>query len=429
MVAGSALVEFSHRSHEKNFGPITEFGYHDFIPMFTGEHFDPVEWAELFAKAGARFAGPVAEHHDGFSMWASEVTPWNAEHMGPKRDILGELFTELEKRGLKTIATFHHARNLQRNEKDPDSKEMKASGDSHYPYFPGTHTASDDPKLRLLYGNMPEDQWLEEVWMAKLVEVIDNYQPDIIWFDSWLHLIPERHRMQFCAYYLNAAEEWDKQVVIVRKQNDLPLEVSINDHEKSREPKALKELWMTDDTLSSGSWGYTKGLRIKPLHKIVHALVDTVSKNGVLLLNISPMADGTIPQDQRDALLGLGEWLEANGEAIYATRPWINAAEGPTVEPSGGFNDHKKFLKLTYAAQDVRYTASKDGKTVYATTLGIPEAGSEVSLKTFAEQNVFPTSVTLLDGSAVEWKMTESGLLLKAPATSESSALVFKIEL
>jgi alpha-L-fucosidase len=413
--------------HEKTFGPITEFGYHDFVPMFTGAHFDPAEWAELFRKAGARFAGPVAEHHDGFAMWASKATPWNANDMGPKRDILGELFAELEKRDIKTIATFHHSRNLQRN--TTGKKEKKPTSKSHYPYMPGTHTASDDPKLQMLYGNMPEQKWLDEIWMAKLVEVIDNYQPDIIWFDSWLDQIPESHRAAFCAYYLNAAGQWGKEVVIVRKQKDLPLEVSINDHEKSREPRALKELWMTDDTLSTGSWCYTEGLGIKPLHKIVHALVDTVSKNGVVLLNISPMADGTIPQDQRDVLLGLGNWLEANGEAIYGTRPWVNAAEGPTAEPTGGFSDHKKFLTLEYSAKDIRYTASRDGKTVYATTLGSPEADSEVLLKTIVEHNIFPKSVTLLNGSSVEWEMTDSGLSIKAPATSETSALVFKIEL
>ncbi|VGO16338.1 hypothetical protein PDESU_04929 [Pontiella desulfatans] len=413
--------------HEKNFGSITEFGYHDFVPMFTGEHFDPAEWTELFEEAGARFAGPVAEHHDGFAMWASKATPWNAKDMGPKRDILGELFQELEKRQLKTIATFHHSRNLQRN--TSGKKERKPNPNSHYPYLPGTHTASDDPMLQTLYGNMPEQKWLNEIWMAKLVEVIDNYQPDIIWFDSWLDTIPESDRKAFCAYYLNAAERWGKDVVIVRKQQDLPLEVSINDHEKSREPKALKELWMTDDTLSTGSWCYTQGLGIKPLHKIVHALVDTVSKNGVVLLNISPMADGTIPQDQRDVLHGLGQWLEANGEAIYNTRPWINAAEGPTAEPSGGFSDHKKFLSLEYSAKDIRYTVSKDGKTVYATTLGIPEAGYNVLLTTFAKENITPESVALTDGSDVVWKMTEEGVSIQSPETSQTSALVFKIEL
>jgi alpha-L-fucosidase len=412
------------KHHIKTYGDPAEFGYHDFIPDFTGEHFDPEAWAELFKKAGARFAGPVAEHHDGFSMWASKITPWNAKDMGPKRDILGELFKSLQKRNMKTIATFHHARNLQRYK---DSK--KPGGLSHYRYRKGWPTASEDPRLRLLYGNVPTEEWHEKVWLGKLEEVIDEYQPDIIWFDTWLDQIPESHRQRFAAYYLNQAEKWKKEVVIIRKQDDLPLNFTMNDHEKSREPKALPELWMTDDTLSTGSWCYTRDLKIKPLSQIIHAVADTVSKNGVVLLNISPKADGTIPQDQRDSLLGLGQWMKANGEAIYGTRPWINAAEGPTAEPSGGFKDHAKFLKLKYTAKDIRYTASRDGKSVYAIALGIPEEGSDVLLKTFAEKDVPVRAVALMDGSKVEWKVTDAGLSITAPATSDTSALAFRISL
>jgi alpha-L-fucosidase len=399
----------------------------EWYPHHMREHFDPEEWAELFKKAGARFAGPVAEHHDGFAMWDSKLTPWNAKAMGPKRDILGDLFQSLEKRDMKTIATFHHARNLQRYRDTWDTAKKK--GNSHFGYKPGWPTASEDPKLRLLYGNMPEDEWNEKIWLGKLVEVIDSYQPDIIWFDSWMDQVPESYRQRFSAYYLNAAEEWGKEVAIIRKQKDLPLDFSINDHEKSREPRALPELWMTDDTLSTGSWCYTKNLEIKPLHKVVHTLVDTVAKNGVVLLNISPKADGTIPQDQRDSLLGLGKWLETNGEAIYGTRPWINAAEGPTAEPAGGFKDHKKFLTLEYTARDIRYTASKDGKTVYAITLGTPEAGNEIVLKTFADQNVDVHEVALIGGEKVDWKMTTEGLVITAPATGEPNAVVFKVSL
>ncbi|MEM9986981.1 MAG: alpha-L-fucosidase, partial [Bacteroidota bacterium] len=109
------------RFHEDNFGDIHEFGYEDFIPRFTAEHFDPENWADLFQSAGAKFAGPVAQHHDGFAMWASEVNPWNAQDMGPKRDILGELFGALKQRELKTIATFHHARHGQRNAQIPEN--------------------------------------------------------------------------------------------------------------------------------------------------------------------------------------------------------------------------------------------------------------------------------------------------------------------
>lgn len=417
--------EYKH--HLKTYGPQSEFGYHQFVDDFTGEHFDPEEWAELFRKSGARFAGPVAEHHDGFSMWASRLTPWNAADKGPKRDILGELFQSLEKRGMKTIATFHHARNLQRNTKDGYGRDNS----SHYPYDPQTDTSSEDPELRLLYGNVPAQEWYEKIWLGKLEEVIDTYHPDIIWFDSWLDQIPESYRQRFAAYYLNAAEQLGRDVAIVRKQNDLPLSFSINDHEKSREPKALPDLWMTDDTISTGSWCYTENLKIKPLYKVLHTLADTVSKNGVVLLNISPKADGTIPQDQRNVLLGLGKWLEANGEAIYDTRPWIVAAEGPTAEPEGGFKDRKMFLNLEYCAQDVRYTASKDGKTVYAMLLGTPGAGSEIEMKAFARNGIVPKNITQMNGDAVVWTATSEVLKITMPTGGEAASkmAVFKMEL
>ncbi len=422
--------EYKH--HVETYGKPSDFGYHDFVPMFKAGKFDPEEWADLFQKAGARFAGPVAEHHDGFSMWDSDVTPWNAADKGPKRDILGDLFKSLEKRDMKTIATFHHARNLQRYGKDAaNGKGSKTFYHSHYPLFDGQSPTSEDPELRLLYGNVPEQEWLEKIWLGKLKEVIDKYQPDIIWFDSWLDQIPEDHRKRFAAYYLNAAKKWDKEVVIARKQTDLPLDFTINDHEKSREPKALKELWMTDDTISTGSWCYTSSLKIKPLDKVVHSLVDTVSKNGVMLLNVSPKADGTIPDDQKNVLLGLGAWLKVNGEAIYDTRPWIYAAEGPTAEPTGGFSEHRKFLSLVYTAKDVRYTSTKDGKTVYAILLGVPEAESKILLESFAGSGKKVGRVNLLSGGAVEFQQGAKGLTLTVPAGVKNckDATTFKIVL
>ena len=411
-----------HKHHLKTYGDPADFGYHDFFRDFGAEHFDPEEWAEVFQGSGARFAGPVAEHHDGFSMWASSVTPWNAAQIGPKRDILGELFNSLRKREMKTIATFHHARNLQRyrsNWKEEDAKEGRNRfRKSHYPYYPKWPTASEDTELRLLYGNVPEDEWLEKVWLGKLKEVIDNYAPDIIWFDSWLDDIPESYRQRFCAYYLNAASDWDKNVAIIRKQEDLPLSFTINDHEKSREPKALPELWMTDDTISTGSWCYTSDLRVKPLYKVVHALVDTVSKNGVMLLNISPKADGTIPSEQREVLHGLGEWLKENGEAIYDTRPWETAAEGPTAEPTGGFAANREFLNLEYSPEDIRYTVSKDRSKVYAILLGTNEANTPLVLESFERMGSTVESVELLSGENLEWKATQQGLHITAPAST-----------
>lgn len=345
------------KHHIETYGDPGEYGYDKFVEQWKTPNFDAREWAALFRRAGARFAGPVAEHHDGFSLWDSKVTPWNSVSKGPKRDLVGELSESIRGEGMKFIATFHHARNF-------------------YGHFDGMvkdySEAMKDPEVAILYGQMPEEEF-HEFWFAKLKEVIDGYHPDILWFDTWLEQIPEAYRKKFAAYYFNESEKRGQEVLIVRKQSDMPIEFTVKDHEKSRESKASKRVWMTDDTISTGSWCYTRNLKIKPTSKVVHALIDTVAKNGVVLLNISPMADGTIPDDQRKVLIALGDWMDVNGEAVYGTRPWKSFGEGPTVEPEGGYAEYSKFLNLEYTAEDIRYTQSKDGGTVYAFALGWPE--------------------------------------------------------
>ena len=361
----------AYRHHVKTWGDPISFEYPDFVPMFRAEHFDADGWALLFKKAGARFAGPVAEHHDGFAMWDSDVTPWNAADMGPRRDITGELAKAVRKQNMRFITTFHHARN---SLWEPKPGEWTG----HYQHvkkaFP---SLLDDDKRTILYGYMPRESFVK-MWKDKLIEVIDRYHPDIIWFDSWLHEIPEKDRFEFAAYYLNQAQKRNQEVVIVRKQDDLPLEFSILDHEKARMSGDSERVWMTDDTVSTGSWCYTENLKIKPVKDLIHATADTVSKNGIVLLNVSPMANGTIPKDQREVLLELGHWLEGHGEAIYCTRPWKTYGEGPIKEPEGGFQVHHQFQKLKYSAADIRYTQSKDGETLYAIVLGYPDAPTQL---------------------------------------------------
>jgi alpha-L-fucosidase len=423
----------AYKHHLEKYGHPSKFGYHDFVPMFKAEKFDPEEWADLFEQTGARFAGPVAEHHDGFSMWDSDVTPWNVKDMGPKRDVTGELAAALRKRGMKLITTFHHARHLQRYDKPLKEEGFKEGNRvnslSHYPFFEGMPPTSEDPKLRMLYGNLPEDEWLEKVWFGKLKEVIDKYQPDMIWFDSWLDRIPEEYREKFCAYYLNDAAKRGKEVVILRKQDDMPIDFTVLDHEKSRMSGASEHVWMTDDTISRGSWCYTSDLTIKPAADIIHALADTVSKNGIVLLNISPKADGSIPEDQRETLKGIGDWMKVNGEAIYATRPWVTFGEGPTKEPAGGFGDAKKFLNLKYSYKDIRFTQSKDGKTVYAIMLGWPKAEETVVIKSLGTDQTKIAGVSLLGCDAkIEWKQTADGLTITVPDEKPSDAAVaFKV--
>ena len=414
--------------HLKTYGPPSKFGYHDFVPMFKAEKFNAEEWAELFKKAGAKFAGPVAEHSDGFAMWASKATPWNAFNKGPHRDVVGELEKAIKANDMKFITTFHHALNLQRYKDSINEKDFKYS---YYPYIKGMPPTSDDPELKYLYGNIPEDEWLKDVWFAKIKEVISNYHPDLIWFDSCLDLIPEEYRKEMAAYYFNKAEEWKKDVVIVRKQEDLPLDFSVNDLEKSRMNTMGTQAWMTDETISTGSWCYTRDLKIKPYDQLLYVLIDIVSKNGVLLLNISPKSDGTIPEDQKSVLLKMGDWLQKYGEAIYGTRPWYTFGEGPTQQPKGDFENHSEFKKIKYCADDIRYTTK--GKYIYALTLGFPGADKEILLKAFGKNNMPEKlkikSVSLLGyNDDINYKITESGLQVKTPSTVEDGAsLVFKI--
>jgi len=420
-----------YKHHMENYGHPSEFGYHDFVPMFKAENFDAEEWADLFQKAGARFAGPVAEHHDGFAMWDSEATPWNVVDMGPKKDITGELAAALKKRDMKLITTFHHAKQLQRYDSIA-TEDHKAYQFSHFPWNKDMPTSSDDPELQKLYGNMPADVWLEEIWYAKLKEVIDQYQPDIIWFDYVLDKIPAEYRQKFSAYYLNEAEKWDKDVVIVRKQDDLPINFTVDDLEKSRKNRIGEEPWMTDETISKGSWCYTDNLDIKTSPDVLHVLIDITSKNGVLLLNVSPMANGTIPDKQKKVLLDMGAWLDSYGEAIYETRPWYTFGEGPTKEPEGHYKHHQEFLKIKYSWKDVRYTTK--GAVIYATLLGWPGAGSDINLTAFAADNLPEAlevaSVELLGKmDDIKWEVTEGGLSLRTPEKApDEKAVVFKIE-
>ncbi|MHC4657768.1 MAG: alpha-L-fucosidase [Planctomycetota bacterium] len=401
--------EYKH--HIDTYGDPSKVGYHDFVPMFNAEMFNADKWAELFQQAGARFAGPVAEHHDGFAMWDSRLTPWNAKDTGPKRDVTGELAAAIRKRGMRFITTFHHARNRK-----------------WYPRVQGWPTTSDDPKLQMLYGNMPAEQF-NQMWLAKLKEVIDKYRPALIWFDGRLEDVPESYHKDFLAYYFNGAKKWRKEVVVTYKGRDLPREVGVEDFEKGRQNRITEYTWLTDDTISHGSWCYTHELKIKSTRYVLHVLIDIVSKNGQLLLNISPKADGTIPRNQRKVLLGIGEWLQKYGEAIYGTRPFVVFGEGPTRLKTGG---EFARTKLLYKPQDFRFTTKVN--FVYAIQLGWPGGRHETLLKSFSgkhrQDSLKIKSVTMLGSDEkIAWSLREDGLAVTSPLSPpDNMAVVYKIE-
>jgi alpha-L-fucosidase len=355
------------REHfEENFGELTpDYGYKDLIPKFTAEKFDADEWAELFEKSGAKFAGPVAEHHDGFAMWDTKYSEWNAAKMGPKRDVVGELEKAIKKRDMKYVVAFHHAANW-----------------FFFPVWDEQYDAGD-PKYSGLYGQPHEEgamrnqEFLDE-WYGKIIEVIDNYDPDFIWFDFALDSIPEGYVKDFLAYYYNHATERDKEVVVTYKGNDVVPGTVVRDLELGQEASITYHEWITDSTVDDrGAWGYANDLIFKSPNRVIDNLIDRVSKNGYLLLNVGPKPDGTIPEEARDLLLEVGKWLEINGDAIYGTTPWMIASEGPTnLGEVGdiGFNESN----VVYTSKDVRFTVK--GDDLYATFLAWP--GEEAVITT-----------------------------------------------
>ncbi len=411
------------------YGPLSEFNYHDFIPMFTGEYFDAEEWAEIFQDAGARFGGPVAQHHDGFAMWNSEVNPWNVKDMGPKKDVLGDLFEELKKRDMKTIATFHHARLLQRYAQDTASwaKNTPDPGwDSHYPYHPDFVTSTTDPKLRKLYGNIPEDEF-HDYWLNQVNEVVDKYAPDMIWFDSWLDKIPEDYKQKMVAHHFNAAVSRGQEPIAFHKQEDLPSNVGVLDIEQGGKTEISEDYWLTDVTISYGSWSYVEGQGYKNPSLVIRNMIDVWSKKGIVLLNISPKSDGTIIEEQRAVLAKIGEWIRKHEEAVYETRAYSMFGYGEADFEAGHFGGQS--ATMDYTEKDIRFTVSKDEKHLYVYTLGLPEANSSLEIRTKINPNIKQISVV---GSAAEldWSVNDSLVTIITPDASlmDPIATVFDIE-
>jgi len=389
----------THKRHVAVYGPLSEFGYHDFIPMFTGENFDADKWASLFVKGGARFAGMVAEHHDGFAMWDSKWTPFDASEMGPKRDIVKALSQALRKKDLKFVASLHHSLNYGYVDPKP---EWEAS----------------DPKYAKLYGTpMPREEWLE-MWLGKSNEVVDKFSPDLMYFDYWLQDIPEKYVKDYLAHYLNTAEKNNQDVIVTYKDESLPEEVGMKDHEIEGPDKIIDKPWLSDMPIGTGaaySWGYTEGMEIHGPEYIIEKIIEVVSKNGQLMLNLSPRADGTIPQDQKDVVLRVGRWLWSFGESIYGTRPF--AVYGETTE-----NGH-----------EVYYTQKDD--YVYAIFMEWPGVNTKVNLTELNAQN--------LDGSLKDVKLlgleeiheasfehADEGITLTVPDARlpDEYAVVFRFE-
>ena len=418
--------EYEH--HIKTYGAHKDFGYKDFIPMFKAERFDPKEWIELFKEAGAQYVMPVAEHHDGFQMYASDLSEWNALKMGPHRDVLGELSREAEKAGFINCASSHRIEHWffmgHGKEFDSDIKEPLKRGDLYWPSMP-------EPDHQDLFSEpMPTAEYLED-WLCRCCEIVDKYRPKIIYFDWWIqHSSVKPYLKKFAAYYYNRAEEWGEGVVINYKHDAFEFGTAVVDIERGQFAEAKPYVWQSDTAVAKNSWCYTEGNRYKTSAQIICDLVDIVSKNGRLLLNIGPKADGTIPDEDRRILLEIGEWLKTNGEAIYGSKLWRRSAEGPTSIKEGQFADSEA---KPYTSEDIRFTVN--GGYLYAICMNMQNKNS-VCIKSLAEADasVAPnfhgiiTSVDVLGyDDKPQWTRDGEGLKIKTVTVKDDKPVVFRI--
>ncbi len=372
--------EYEH--HLATYGEHKNFGYADFIPMFKAEQFSAHEWIKLLKASGAKYFMPVAEHHDGFQMYDSELSDWNAANMGPKRDILGELKSASDKEDLAFCVSNHRAENywFYAGGRDFDSGIQDIHYQEPYGYAHKDFSKNFEFTGSDIYSTPASKEHLDE-WLARNCELVDKYQPKLVWFDWWIQNICFKpYLKKFAAYYYNRALEWDVEVAINYKFDAFAYSTAVFDVERGQSKEIRPRFWQTDTAVAKNSWGYTENNDFKNPVDIVCDLIDIISKNGCMLLNIGPKSDGTISREDRDILLSIGKWLETNGESIYNTSHWNVYGEGPTEIPEGAFTDVNRG---SFTSEDIRFTYK--APHLYANVLSWPKDNS-VNIKSLGKK-------------------------------------------
>jgi alpha-L-fucosidase len=353
--------------------------------------------------------------------------------MGPKRDIVGAIAVATRKRGLHFGASSHRAEHwwwYDGGKKfDSDVKDPRFAA-LYGPASPSTLPGEDDskqPDPNHLERWLPPDAAFMDDWLARSTEIVDKYHPDFMYFDWWIGQPAFQPYLQrFAAYYYNQAAKGKQGVVLTYKDHDFPENAAVLDIERGK-LDALRLLpWQTDTSISIHSWGYVQNDEYRSAQSLIGELVDVVSKNGNLLLNVGPRADGTIPDEARAILLQMGAWLQTNGEAIYGSRPWLLYGEGPTTVASSALNTDRQ----EFTAGDIRFTTHNGA--LYAIALGWPASG-ELRIHTLGSGMAYrsgPVCAVELLGTnvALKWDQQADGLHIALPAARpDEPAFVFRI--
>ncbi len=421
--------------HKERFGDPTEFGYSDFTKLFKCEKFDAAEYVRVMQDAGAKFGGLCVVHHDGFLMWDSDVVPWNVGKMGPKRDIYGEFVEAARAADFKTIATFHHARSFGYATSQLEESDFTAEEKSRVDLFNPKFDTWFFPK----WGKA-DAKLFNELWLKKVHEVIDKYNPDLLWFDG---LKPGDHcteasHLDFMKYYYEKNAKLDREVAVFNKLPgtqvfNFPQGVGIKCYEGGRDqPPYATGPFLVDKAISY-PWSYVENKEYKfgPDYHI-DALIDQVARGGYYFISLTPMGDGSIPPKEKEICAEIGKWMRVNGEAIYGTRMWKIASEGPLG--TFMYKPEKGVIYWDYRAPNkkgqIRFT--QKGDYMYAIFLDWEDEAFKVhSLGKKTIPNARVESVELLgyDGP-LKVEQKDDALVIQSPSKKPHAyAYAFKIKL
>jgi alpha-L-fucosidase len=414
--------------HVAHYGPPSKFGYKDVIPLWKAEKWNPDELMDLYVKAGAKYFVSMGVHHDNFDLWNSKHNPWNAVNMGPKRDVVGDWQRAARKHGLRFGVSEHLGASYTWYQ--PSHGADKDGPLAGVPYD------GADPKYWSLYHNptKPGDNgWLtndpenQANWQARIRDLIDRYNPDLLYSDSGFPFGSVGAGLVSHFYNSNRARHGGKEEAVYNCKQG-PDGRWVQDVERGVLDGISPYPWQTDTSM--GDWFYSRHQAYKTPATVIHMLCDIVSKNGNLLINIVQRPDGSIDEASLNMLHELAAWMPVNGEAIFGTRPWTVYGEGQAAV-GGMFQEDRQ----NYTANDVRFT--RKGNALYAIFLGWPKtvAGEEgkVVIKALAADSPFVTGkqykVQLLGSKGViRTQRTEQGLEIMLPPVAPTKyAVAFKI--
>ena len=396
-----------YKYHLAHYGHPSEFGYKDIIPLWKAEKWDPDRLMQLYQKAGAKYFVSMGSHHDNFFLWNSKLHKWNAVNMGPKRDVVGDWQKAAQKYGLKfgvsehLGASFTWFQSSHRADKTGpkagvpyDGADPKWQDLYHFPAEPGdTGWYSKNPK------------WQQQ-WYNEIQELVDNYHPDLLYSDGGVPFGNQAGLSMIAHLYNSSAARNGGHVEVIYNCKQKSEGRWVEDLERGIMPKIDPHPWQTDTSI--GDWFYDRNWKFRPVSWVIHMLVDNVSKNGNLLLNIVQRPDGSLDPEVEDMLQQLAKWTAIHGEAIYGTRPWAVYGESAVKVKGGSFGENYK-----YNAHEIRFTTK--GASLYAIALGWPADGKLV-VKSLAEEAGKINNVSLLgyDGK-VDWQQTAEGLVVTLP--------------